>query len=123
VTPSMKSNVLAPDAKTPHPFPAPEARPAERGRPAVTERGVTIAVGPDTDRDPDRIILYERLTGEAARRRAMDPEPRGAGMPAEAVEKIEYLEVWSSPGPAGGYDFRMYSFGGALIASRSTRGL
>lgn len=115
---SMKSKAPEPAAKTALPFPGP----AEPGRPAVTERGVTITVGTDGERDMNRIILYERLTGEAARRRAMAPEPQGAGMPPEAVEKVEYVEVWSTPSPAEGYDFRMYSFGGALLASRSTRG-
>ena len=66
-------------------------------------------------------ILYERLTGEAARERARQPEPRGAGLPAEIVDQIEYIEVWSTPNEPAGYDFRAYSFGGVLIASRSTR--
>jgi len=33
---------------------------------------------------------------------------------------IEYVEVWSTPSSPDGYDFRCYSFGGALIACRST---
>lgn len=83
----------------------------------VTEHGVTA-----TQREGSRVILYERLTGEEARRRATSPEPQGAGLAKEAVERVEYVEVWSTQNPADGYDFRMYSFGGALIASRSTRG-
>jgi hypothetical protein len=78
---------------------------------------VTVA-----ERETSRVILYERLTGEQARRRATSPEPKGAGLSQEAAEKVEYVEIWSTPDPADGYDFRMYSFGGALIASRSTRG-
>lgn len=90
-------------------------------RPLVTERGLPIAVQSDSEPESDRVILYERLTGDAARQRAASPEPQGAGMAAEEVAKIEYVEIWSTPSPAGGYDFRMYSYGGALIAARSTR--
>jgi hypothetical protein len=72
-------------------------------------------------RDRSRTILYERLTGDAARERARQPEPRGAGWPAEIVDQIEYIEVWSTPVAPAGYDFRAYSFGGVLIASHSTR--
>jgi hypothetical protein len=91
----------------------------------VTERGVAIPVTPDRDheRPGSRNNLYEKLTGEAARLRACQPEPRGPGLTREEAEKIECLEVRSTPDPSDGYEFRMYSFGGALIASRSTRGL
>ena len=68
-----------------------------------------------------RAILYERLTGDEARRRAMSPEPSGAGMTREAAEGVEYLEVWTALKPSAGFDFRMYSFGGALVAARTTR--
>jgi len=87
--------------------------------PAAPEQGSKPAER--QDRDGNRIILYERLTGDAARKRAMGPEPHGAGMPPETVQNVEYVEVWSTPASADGYDFRMYSFGGALIACRSTR--
>lgn len=120
---SMKSNLPAPAAKTPSHFPAAGSGPAAAGRPAVKQQSVAIPVETGRERDDNRIILYERLSGEAARQRATAPEPRGAGMPPEAVEKVEYVEVWSTPNPPEGYDFRMYSFGGALIASRSTRSL
>ena len=90
------------------------------GGSAATERGAS-APSEAGERQGNRVILYERLTGEEARRRAMGSEPQGAGMPREAVEKVEYVEVWSTQNPADGYDFRMYSFGGALVASRSTR--
>jgi len=89
-------------------------------RPLVTERGVPIAVKGDGERDGRRTILYERLTGEAARDRARRPEPQGAGLPEEIIDQIEYIEVWSTPKEPTGYDFRVYSFGGTLIASRST---
>ncbi|HEY7113513.1 MAG TPA: hypothetical protein VIA45_11325 [Thermoanaerobaculia bacterium] len=90
-------------------------------RPVVTERGVPVSVRVDDERHQQRTILYERLTGEAARERARRPEPLGAGLPPEIVDQIEYIEVWSTPKEPAGYDFRVYSFGGALIASRSTR--
>jgi hypothetical protein len=96
---------------------------AANARPIVTERGVPIEVHPERHREtgPGRIILYERLTGEAARERAMSPEPVGAGLAADQVSQVEYVEVWSTPAPARGYDFKLYSFGGALLATRTTR--
>jgi hypothetical protein len=99
--------------------PGPEARSDQR--PIVTERGIPIAVQGRPERERNRTILYERLTGDAARERARQPEPRGAGLPAEIVDQIEYIEVWSTPNEPAGYDFRVYSFGGVLIASRSMR--
>ncbi len=89
--------------------------------PAVTGSRPTAAWKGSQDRDRTRSILYERLTGDAARERARQPEPRGAGLPAEIVDQIEYIEVWSTTKEPAGYDFRAYSFGGVLIASRSTR--
>ncbi len=97
------------------------APPAAAARPIVTERGIPIAVAAEGEPEAGRVILYERLTGDAARVRAMSPEPQGAGMPPEEVARVESVEIWSTPPPSSGYDFRMYSFGGALIASRSTR--
>jgi len=94
--------------------PTPLLPPASR--PAAAETRVALP-----ERDRNRTILYERLTGEAARDRARQPEPRGAGLPAEIVDRIEYMEVWGTPNPPAGYDFRGYSFGGVLVASRSTR--
>ena len=120
--PSSKQDAPQPAAKTPLSFAAPPPAPAAPARPIVTERGVCVPIETSRDREADRNILYERLTGEAARRRATAAEPQGAGMTPEAVEKVEYVEVWSTPAPADGYDFRMYTFGGALVASRSTRG-
>ena len=122
MTPSTKLDAPKPNADAPLSLAAPEAGPAASARPVVTERGVSVPIETSRDREADRNILYERLTGEAARRRAAEPEPLGAGMAPEAAEKVEYVEVWSTPAPADGYDFRMYTFGGALIASRSTRG-
>ncbi|HYB53954.1 MAG TPA: hypothetical protein VEG84_08810 [Thermoanaerobaculia bacterium] len=105
----------------PSPTSSSAAPPFSKGGPDAAEHG--LCSGADrSQRDGSRIILYERLTGDAARKRAMGAEPLGAGMSPEAVEQIEYIEVWSTPGSADGYDFRMYSFGGALIACRSTRG-
>lgn len=121
MTPSTKPDARSP-AKTPLSHEAPAPGPAASVRPAVTERGVSVPIETTRDREADRNILYERLTGEAARRRATAPEPQGAGMTPEDVEKVEYVEVWSTSAPADGYDFRMYTFGGALIASRTTRG-
>ncbi|HTO77446.1 MAG TPA: hypothetical protein VMQ61_15335 [Thermoanaerobaculia bacterium] len=99
--------------------PGPATRPDQR--PIVTEHGLSVAWSVKPERNKTRTILYERLTGEAARERARQPEPRGAGLPAEIVDQIEYIEVWSTPNEPVGYDFRGYSFGGVLIASRSTR--
>jgi len=99
--------------------PAPVARNARR--PVVTESGPAVTWSGHQPRDRSRTILYERLNGEAARERARQPEPRGAGLAAEIVDQIEYIEVWSTPNEPAGYDFRAYSFGGILIASRSTR--
>ena len=81
----------------------------------------TAAWNSSQDRDRTRSILYERLTGDAARERARQPEPRGAGLPAEIVDQIEYIEVWSTPNEPTGYELRVYSFCGVLIATRSTR--
>jgi hypothetical protein len=94
--------------------PRPQAAPALRA--TVTAHGVTA-----TERETQRAVLQERLTGDDARNRATSPEPQGAGLTREAVEKIEYTEIWSNANPSDGYDFRMYSFGGALVATRSTR--
>ena len=113
---SPEAQRSAPQTGVPHGG-ADAGHPPPAARATVTENGVTVA-----ERGGTPIILYERLTGEEARRRAESPEPQGAGMAREAVEKVEYVEVWSTQDPADGYDFRMYSFGGALIASRSTRG-
>jgi hypothetical protein len=121
-TPSMKPDVEPGAPNLAATFPAGGLGASMPGRAAITERGVTVAVGTEHERDGNRIILYERLTGDAARQRATGPEPHGAGMPPEAVERVEYIEVWSTPSSGDGYDFRMYSFGGALIACRSTRG-
>ncbi len=120
---STKPDAHGSAIRTPLPV-EPASSTPQAGRPTVTERGVAITVAPsrDHERPGSRIILYERLTGDAARQRATDPEPKGAGLTGDEAEKVEYLEVWSTPDPADGYDFRMYSFGGALIASRSTRG-
>jgi hypothetical protein len=121
--PSNKPGAQESAVRTPPPVePAPSA--PQAGRATVTERGVAITVTPNRDheRPGSRNILYERLTGEAARQRATDPEPKGAGLTRDEAEKVESIEVWSTPDPADGHDFRMYSFGGALIASRSTRG-
>ncbi len=105
--------------------PAPPINPASVAgiarRPVVTESGLPVARSSHPERDRSRTILYERLTGQAARERARQPEPRGAGLPAEIVDQIEYIEVWSTPNEPAGYDFRVYSFGGVLIATRSTR--
>jgi hypothetical protein len=104
--------------------PPPHAgRTLDGGRHVVLERSVPIPLVSDAPAGSGsgRVILYERLTGEAARRRATSPEPEGAGMTSEQVAGVEYIEIWSTPPPACGYDFRMYSFGGALLASRSTR--
>ena len=92
-------------------------------RPRVIERGVSMsfADGRAATGPAGRVILYERLTGEAARRRATSPEPEGGGMTPEQVARVEYVEVWSTSPPARGYDLRMYSFGGVLLAVRSTR--
>jgi hypothetical protein len=87
----------------------------------VSERGTPIDVLAHRAPPSGRVVLYERLTGAAARERAMGAEPHGAGMPGEEAAKVEYVEVWSTPPPANGYDFRMYSFGGTLLATRSTR--
>ena len=96
---------------------------ADLARPLVTERGVSMsfADGRVAPGAAGRVVLYERLSGEAARRRATSPEPEGAGMTPDQVARVEYVEVWSTLPPARGYDFRMYSFGGALLAVRSTR--
>lgn len=75
----------------------------------------------ETDPADTRFILYERWKGEEARRKAGSPEPQGAGMARAAAEKIEYAEVWGSEDPSDGYDLRVYSFGGNLIACFSTR--
>jgi hypothetical protein len=93
------------------------------GRPLVTERGASMSVAGANEAagEAARVILYERLTGEAARRRATSPEPEGAGMTPEQVARVEYVEVWNTLSPSRGYDFRMYSFGGVLLAARSTR--
>jgi hypothetical protein len=118
MTPTKSEPVSAGAALPPAPATAPVSQPA---RPAPSERGTPIEVVPNRPPGSGRAILYERLTGTAARERAMGAEPHGAGMPAEEVMKVEYVEVWSTPPPANGYDFRMYSFGGALLATRSTR--
>jgi hypothetical protein len=117
MSPTKSEAVDAAAALPPAPGTAPVSQPA---RPAATERGTPIEV-PNRPPGSGRVILYERLTGVAARERARGTEPQGAGMPAEEVARVEYLEVWSTPPPAKGYDFRMYSFGGALLATRSTR--
>ena len=70
-------------------------------------------------RDDTRWILYERLSGAAARERAERPSPEGAGLPPEAAHAVEYVEVWGRPGDSRGYDLRMYSFGGRLVAFRN----
>jgi hypothetical protein len=102
-----------PGPKAPQPF-----DPAQR--PPVSERGLA-ATAPDSRQETGRIILYERLAGNAARERARTPEPQGAGLPPDIVERVEYVEAWSTKSSADGFDFRMYSFGGALIALRSIR--
>jgi len=99
----------------------PESADRTSPRAAATERGLSATRSAHPERDAGRTILYERLTGDAARERARQPEPRGAGLPAEIVDRIEYIEVWSTPNEPAGFDYRGYSFGGALIASRSTR--
>ena len=68
------------------------------------------------DRDDHRWILYERLSGAAARERAERPSPEGAGLSPEAARAVEYVEVWGAPADPRRYDLRMYSFGGALVA-------
>src|SRR5262245_26645730 len=110
------------DPGEPASVPPPQAAPASTpARAVASERGTPIEVLAQRPMQSGRLVLYERLTGAAARERAMGAEPHGAGMPAEEVAKVEYVEVWSTPPPANGYDFRMYSFGGALLATRSTR--
>jgi hypothetical protein len=118
MTPTKSEPVDAAAALPPASKTAPRSQPV---RPAATERGTPIEVVANRTLESGRVILYERLTGVAARERARGTEPQGAGMPAEEVARVEYLEVWSTPPPANGYDFRMYSFGGALLATRSTR--
>ena len=116
----MSGKAMAATTAVPAPpiSPAFVARPVQR--PVATD-GLSAAPSDRPDRDRRRTILYERLTGEAARERARQAEPRGAGLPADIVDQIEYIEVWSTPNEPAGYDFRGYSFGGVLIASRSTR--
>jgi hypothetical protein len=117
----IPTNLDLSTARTPPPTTA--GRALDGARPLVFERGLRIPDAPNaTPADASaRVILYERLTGDAARSRATSPEPDGAGLTSEQVARVEYIEVWSTPPPARGYDFRMYSFGGALLASRSTR--
>ena len=67
-----------------------------------------------------RWILHERLAGDAARERAQRATPDGAGLSREEARDVEYVEVWGTPGDTSGFDFRMYNFGGALVAQRST---
>ena len=116
---SVKANPAETAAKSAPPAPEGAGRPVPIYRGPVTEQGVAAAADPR--REGHRVILYERLTGEEARQRAASPEPHGAGMLPEAVDKVEYVEVWGTQNPADGCDLRMYSFGGALITSRSTR--
>jgi hypothetical protein len=117
--PTKSEPVDAGAALPPVPEKAPVSQPA---RAAASDRRVPIEVVANRPQGSGRVILYERLTGAAARERAIGAEPHGAGMPAEEVARVEYVEIWSTPAPANGYDFRMYSFGGALLATRSTRG-
>lgn len=116
---SSKALEATPAVPAPPISPALLARPVQR--PVATGSGLSAARSGGHDRDRKRTILYERLTGEAARERARQPEPRGAGLPADIVDQVEYIEVWSTPSEPAGHDFRAYSFGGVLIASRSTR--
>ena len=83
----------------------------------VSPRGLA-----SSERGPEdgRRILYERLTGAAARERAQRPAPQGAGLSPDIAREIEYLEVWVSTDVSRGWDFRMYSFGGVLVAFRSS---
>jgi hypothetical protein len=68
----------------------------------------------------ERWILYERLVGAAARARAEACPPEGAGLTVEEALRVEYVEVWGHPGDETGFDLRMYSFGGTVVAVRST---
>lgn len=69
--------------------------------------------------EPDHFILDERLMGDAARRRSTAASPDGAGLSPELAAKVEYVEVWRAPNPPLGVTYRMYDFGGRLVAVRS----
>ncbi len=79
------------------------------------QRPVPVAVPSAAVPCEDRFILEERLEGESARLRAARPRPEGAGLSSESVRHVRYLEAWVDRS-GDGVEFRLYSFGGELLA-------
>ena len=61
----------------------------------------------------DKFCLYERLMGEAARRRAAE----ASLLSAQQIRQVEVVEVWgASQSDRGNFEMRVYDFGGRVIA-------
>jgi hypothetical protein len=78
-------------------------------------RPVPIAVPSAAVPCGERFILEERLEGESARLRATRPRPEGAGLSAESVRHVRYLEAWVDRS-GDDVEFRLYSSSGELLA-------